>query len=385
MKFHWLFLFVLTGIFAACGSSEDDENQLENNFSIQGKINGAANQTIKVEAQTDRGVVTICETTADASGTYQLEGNIPAMGIYSMTVGRDARNTIILPLNVNDNANVSGNLEEFSIYPHISGTTWAKPLMSYMKKLNDFSTKYMLPENAEKLTEEQRIKGREQFISEVRQMIVKDPSNTANIVMVSALFPSPEEGFATYDKANIAALEKMSAAFQQKYPDSPLTAALSQNIGGILQEYDNFNASTGGTMAAPDISLPNPDGKQMRLSDLKGKVVLVDFWASWCGPCRKENPNVVRLYNKYKNKGFDVFSVSLDQDKQAWKQAIAKDGLVWKNHVSDLMGWQTPLMQQYGFNAIPYTVLLNKEGKIIGIGLRGEQLEQKLEEVLGKN
>ena len=139
-----------------------------------------------------------------------------------------------------------------------------------------------------------------------------------------------------------------------------------------------------GTMAAPEIAMKDPNGKELRLSALKGKVVLVDFWASWCGPCRKENPNVVRLYKKFKSKGFEVFSVSLDQDPKAWKDAIAKDGLIWPNHVSDLMGWQTPLTQQYGFQSIPYTVLLNRDGNIIGVGLRGEQLERKLEEVLSK-
>jgi thiol-disulfide isomerase/thioredoxin len=117
---------------------------------------------------------------------------------------------------------------------------------------------------------------------------------------------------------------------------------------------------------------------------LKGKVVLIDFWASWCGPCRKENPNVVKLYKKFKSKGFEIFSVSLDQDPNAWKTAITRDGLIWPNHVSDLMGWQTPLTQIYGFNAIPYTVLLNREGNIVGVSLRGEALEQKLEEEINK-
>ena len=128
--------------------------------------------------------------------------------------------------------------------------------------------------------------------------------------------------------------------------------------------------------------MKNPKGTELRLSSLKGKVVLIDFWASWCGPCRKENPNVVKLYKKYKSKGFEVFSVSLDQDANAWNKAIAQDGLIWPNHVSDLLGWQTPMTQLYGFNAIPYTVLVNEEGNIVGVNLRGEELEQKLKEVL---
>ena len=112
-------------------------------------------------------------------------------------------------------------------------------------------------------------------------------------------------------------------------------------------------------------------------------MVLIDFWASWCGPCRKENPNVVKLYKKYKFKGFTVLSVSLDEDPNKWKEAIAKDGLEWNNHVSDLMGWNSKMPQLYGFEGIPFTVLVNKEGKIIGRELRGEQLEQKLKNVFG--
>jgi thiol-disulfide isomerase/thioredoxin len=142
------------------------------------------------------------------------------------------------------------------------------------------------------------------------------------------------------------------------------------------------NSST--TSLAPEIALKNPSGKILRLSSLKGKVVLVDFWASWCGPCRRENPNVVKLYKKYRAKGFEVFSVSLDNDPVAWKKAIADDGLIWPNHVSDLLGWQTPLVQTYRFDGIPFTVLVDRSGSIVATGLRGPALEQKLIELLAK-
>ncbi len=131
-----------------------------------------------------------------------------------------------------------------------------------------------------------------------------------------------------------------------------------------------------------NISLPAPDGKNKSLHDLKGKVVLLDFWASWCGPCRKENPNVVNAYNKFKDKGFTVFSVSLDQDRQRWLGAIEKDGLVWNNHVSDLKGWGSAGARLYGVRGIPATYLIGPDGKIIGKDLRGAALERKLAEVL---
>jgi thiol-disulfide isomerase/thioredoxin len=134
---------------------------------------------------------------------------------------------------------------------------------------------------------------------------------------------------------------------------------------------------------APDIVMADTTGKMRKLSDLKGKVVLIDFWASWCGPCRRENPNVVKLYEEYKGKGFEVFSVSLDQDRERWIKAIKDDGLVWTNHVSDLKYWQNEAARLYQVSSIPRTILLDKEGNIIARDLRGPNLEAKLKEVFG--
>jgi thiol-disulfide isomerase/thioredoxin len=133
---------------------------------------------------------------------------------------------------------------------------------------------------------------------------------------------------------------------------------------------------------APEINLKSPDGKLIALSSLKGKVVLLDFWASWCRPCRAENPNVVRLYNKYKDKGFTVYSVSLDQNKDKWMAAITQDQLTWSNHVSELTGWKSSAGNKYGVSSIPKTFLINKKGEIIGYDLRGNELGKKLSEIL---
>lgn len=133
---------------------------------------------------------------------------------------------------------------------------------------------------------------------------------------------------------------------------------------------------------APDIALQDKDGKILKLSSLKGKYVLIDFWASWCGPCRMENPNVVRTYNQYKDKGFTIYSVSLDNSKPNWLAAIEKDGLVWPNHVSDLRGWQSAGAALYGVRGIPATFLIDKNGIIIAKNLRGQALERKLSEIL---
>ncbi|MCB0677466.1 MAG: AhpC/TSA family protein [Saprospiraceae bacterium] len=195
---------------------------------------------------------------------------------------------------------------------------------------------------------------------------------------------------------------KMSEAYPTSEYSNDFATFVAQTEATVAQQMASERIAVG--QEAPDIRLPNPQGKEMALSELRGKVVLLDFWASWCGPCRRENPNVVRVYNKYKDRGFTVFSVSLDgldsrtkarfsSEEQAqqqlessrdrWVKAIEQDGLPWQYHVSDLKKWECAPAQEYGVRSIPRTFLIDRDGKIAAINLRGaEALEQELLKLL---
>ena len=174
---------------------------------------------------------------------------------------------------------------------------------------------------------------------------------------------------------NAALHNEVITALHEKYPEHLIVKD--------RWSYMNSPASKVAVGAiAPDLEFPDPDGKMRKLSDLRGKVVLLDFWASWCGPCRRENPNVTRIYSQYHDKGFEVFSVSLDSDAASWKRAIDADKLVWPNHVSDLKKWQSKAASIYGVRSIPSTFLLDKEGRIVQRDLRGADLERAVKQLV---
>jgi thiol-disulfide isomerase/thioredoxin len=181
-------------------------------------------------------------------------------------------------------------------------------------------------------------------------------------------------------KTHITYINSQLTELKAKDPDSKL---IQNMVGRYAVQNNKTKSGLAIGSAAPEINQASPDGVNIPLSSLRGKYVLIDFWASWCRPCRFENPNVVRTYHKYKDKGFDIYSVSLDKNKDRWAKAINDDGLVWESHVSDLKAWSNQAARAYGVSSIPATFLVDPEGKIIARNLRGNALELKLKEIFG--
>ncbi|WP_448519132.1 redoxin domain-containing protein [Rhodoflexus sp.] len=199
--------------------------------------------------------------------------------------------------------------------------------------------------------------------AQAKQIIQNNPTSIVALVAAGALDPDKEFLF----------LQQTHQKLATAHPESEYVIDFGKRLEQI--------GKTAIGQPAPEIALNSPEGKEVRLSSLRGKYVLIDFWASWCGPCRKENPNMVRIYNRFKGKDFEIFGVSLDRDREQWLKAIKDDGLTW-THVSDLQFWQSPIVQLYRIQGIPMTVLLDKNGVIIDKNLRGQALEDRLANLL---
>ncbi len=195
----------------------------------------------------------------------------------------------------------------------------------------------------------------------------KNPTSFLSVLLLDNMFNQPEVD-----------IKKIKTTY------GSLTARLQNTKQGlaIKTKIDNFKDISIGSVA-PDFSGPTPDGKTLSLKQALGKLTIIDFWASWCGPCRKENPNVVALYNEFHAKGLNIIGVSLDKDAAKWNDAIAKDGLTW-SHVSNLQFWNDPIAVLYNIKSIPATYILDEKGVIIATNLRGEELRAKIASILNK-
>lgn len=362
-----------------------------NGFQINGEIKGLENQEVYLEFLTPTAVEQIDTVKTDASGKFTMKGNLKEKGFYRLV--SDDKFWILLLENTKVKFVADANdaeLKDVKISGYKEGEAFQEAIDFLIVKQEEYSAESQKMQSmvmGQEISIEQRMEMEASFgefqkkiMDELKAKIdvYADKSPFASVYLLSALNPQDDTEY----------ISKTVNILDPKIPNSVYLS----NIKEILQKIDEQMKQQAMMEAqaekiventsAPDIVMNNPEGKQVKLSDLRGKIVLVDFWAAWCKPCRAENPNVVRMYQLYKNKGFDIFSVSLDKTQEAWVEAIAKDGLIWKSHVSDLKFWDSAAAKEWGVTSIPATFLLDREGNIIAKNLRGAALEAKLKEIL---
>ncbi|MBK9283719.1 MAG: AhpC/TSA family protein [Sphingobacteriaceae bacterium] len=277
-----------------------------------------------------------------------------------------------------DPGSLKANLNADSlIYSSVEGGPTQNDYLEYKKLINSFVATQMKMQSdyteamqKNDMVAVEKIRGNFQnlntlFITGMTDFVKSHPKSIVSGYVVFSDMNNPAVPFENV----VTALDAIDKSIQ----DTKFVKAATKRVDGMKGSMIGFKAT--------DFSQAAPNGKMIKLSDFKGKYVLVDFWASWCGPCRMENPNVVNAYNKYKDKNFTVLGVSFDSNKEKWLDAVNKDNLTW-DQVSDLKGWGNEAGKLFGISSIPQNLLLDKDGKIIAKNLRGIALEEKLAEVL---
>lgn len=364
-------LLLLASAIVGCTNTSKKTNQ---NFKINGNIKGLEDgKKILLFArnyQTEQ-ADSVCAAIAKGE-SFVMSGNLPQADIYYLGIeGKEGaielgleKSEMTLKGDISDLQNVilSGSKvqDDFKMLTNKVQAIYAteKTIYPFLEKAQQENNKKVADSLGKEMESIYTKAG-----DEVKKYAVEHPNSIAAPYMIlNTIFDlDPTEFKPIYDKFT---------------EDVKATQA-----GKVLKEKLAVLSKTGvGNMAA-DIKGLDPDGKEISLMQVKGKVTLIDFWASWCGPCRKENPNVVKLYNKYHSKGFNILSVSLDEKIDNWKAAIMKDGLIW-NHVSDLKGWHSEYATMYGIQAIPQTILIDADGKIIARNVMGEDLDDMLNDLL---
>ncbi|MFZ2898824.1 MAG: TlpA disulfide reductase family protein [Saprospiraceae bacterium] len=366
---------ILIALVAVLGMQCAGEGSSVEGTVIRGAVKNAANLQVYLDQVViNKANQVLDKVDADANGNFEF--NYPQglqAGVYRLRIGAQK---LVLILNGKEGlVELEGDLNTLSQYGvNIKGSSSSQ---SYASVMQGLFNRTVQPDGI--------------------QQYVDTCTNSLAAMMVAFQTMGQNPQFLSSHK-------KIHARLAEEYPTSENTQNYGVFVGQLeayfMQQQASELIKVG--QPAPDISLPSPEGKTYTLSDLKGKVVLLDFWAAWCGPCRRENPNVVKVYEKYKDKGFTVFSVSLDglgqrelanakgnvdqlmqQQKQRWVEAIQKDGLPWPYHVSDLKKWDCAPARLYGVNSIPRTFLIDREGKIAATNLRGAQaIEAELLKVL---
>lgn len=330
----------------------------DNSTTISGQIDGAANLGILLEKVTPAAPnKAISNVTADANGSFEMKLDGIEPGLYILQVGAQKP---MLVFNGNEkNVHIRAGVRDLGVNNYnITGSREAHIYQSFISKYPNGK----IPE------------------VEVKNFVDTTSSSMAGMFLAFTRLRI---------ESNKMTFDKITERFASDYPRSPYIVGYNSLVEQARLQAEQKKARDAMSKikvgeSAPDIALPSPDGKVYKLSDLRGQIVLLDFWASWCKPCRINNPQLVRTYNKYKDKGFTVYSVSLDRQGQEkrWADAIKKDNLTWEYHVSDLKFWQSAPAQTYGVKGIPKTFLIDKEGKIAAINQKGPRLDAAIDRLL---
>lgn len=361
-------------LLASCDGKKNNSN-----FELKGTLTDTKGETIYLEKLTNPQPVTVDSTVIDDKGNFEFTNYTPKIGFYRIKTS--AQNFAMLILDSTDKVTVTGNIKDLGNTYKVNGSPDTKLFIEFNEIAKISRTKLdSLNQAFQNIVQEKKLNGKQvDSLSNTFQGPYEAIMNPQNKILAKKIM----ENSSCY--ASLMAIQGMDP---EKYLD--VYRALDKGLfakypfdANVLMFHgivSKMAATTIGELA-PEINLPSPEGQKIALSSLKGKIVLVDFWASWCGPCRQEMPNVVKAYAKYKNKGFEIFGVSLDQDVDRWKEAIKKDGITWPQ-VSDLKHWDCEPAKQYGVTSIPATFLLDKDGKIIAKNLRGDELEKAIENAL---
>ena len=356
------------------------EKSNEATYSVTGQIQNATNSKLLLQEVPYGGkpIITLDSTTLDKDGKYAFRFIAKQEGIYRLATEKDFE---IIFVNDEENIQINADADNYQSY-NIKGSKNSSSLLNFLiqyrkKDSSLFSTLFNLDALQKQKAKDSSIfwlqKQRVTKINDLNELV---ENNIISSSSPAIIYYSLGLSLRSMESAKVLALAKAAAEKTKAVPLVEFVALLSTQV----QSNTKVAAASVGNIA-PEISLADPNGKIISLSSLRGKYVLVDFWASWCGPCRGENPNVVAAYEKYKNKNFTVLGISLDEDKASWLEAIKEDKLNWQ-HISDLKKWESIVVGAYQIEGIPFNVLIDPTGKIIATELRGQALLETLAGVL---
>ena len=366
-------LIVLFGLFSSLISFSQTPIQV----TVSGTVFNLNQDTVFISQYNGQGYRDLIRAKVDKKGNFSLNGKLPSKDVYVLRVSKNHHINLIL--RENSSIQVYGDGKNLIQHMNLVGSEESAQLNKFILRMEDYNRKkdsanvYLQQHPDQEKAVNESFMPIYQGFEAYKQEFFNANQNSPALLPLLSLF-DPNQNFDVY--------EMLVDHIVKGFDGAPTVNLVKANYLNFKAKHDELAFLMPGKEAL-DFMQPKFDGKPLRLSDLRGKVVLLDFWASWCGPCRRENPNVVKIYEKYKDAGFTVMSVSLDKDKNAWQEAIKRDNLSWPNHVSDLKAWGNEAAQLYKVTGIPFTVLVDKEGKIIKTNVRGEELELLLKNVFG--